>query len=256
MVCCGASSALWNIKSARAPATVTCASACGPATGSPSETWNPRGRSQSSAACRRSRTRSSGARFPPSATGRSNIPACGSSTLNSMLIRSCSSVAYVNHHRGRSGRISSHNFASGENAAAMFARLRSHEARDGAHCRHRYAADGMRRRRSVRGPAEGVPRTQRRTTPPEPEPDVKELVRVGADTLFTGDPSALEVSRPRRIAGRGFDACVKAVVPGAADGQPRPVTVLVTIEHGKLADRHRATAQDRCGRDTYEPVKA
>ena len=82
--------------------------------------------------------------------------------------------------------------------------------------------------------------------PPEPEPDVKELVRVGADTLFTGHPSALEVSRPRRIAGRGFDVCVKAVVPGAVDGQPRPVTVLVTIEHGKLADRHRATAQDRC----------
>jgi len=91
--------------------------------------------------------------------------------------------------------------------------------------------------------------------PPEPEPDVKELVRVGADTLFTGHPSALEVSRPRRIAGRGFDACVKALVPGAVDGEPRPVTVLVTIEHGKLADRHRATAQDRCGRDTYESVK-
>jgi hypothetical protein len=91
--------------------------------------------------------------------------------------------------------------------------------------------------------------------PPEPEPDVKELVRVGADTLFTGHPSALEVSRPRRIAGRGFDVCVKAVVPGAVDGEPRPVTVLVTIEHGKLADRHRATAQDRCAEDTYEPVK-
>src|SRR4051812_42827338 len=90
---------------------------------------------------------------------------------------------------------------------------------------------------------------------PEPEPDVKELVRVGADTLFTGHPSALEVARPRRIAGRGFDVCVKAMVPGAVDGEPRPVTVLVTIEHGKLADRHRATAQDRCARDSYEPVK-
>ena len=29
--------------------------------------------------------------------------------------------------------------------------------------------------------------------PPEPEPDVKELVRVGADTLFTGHPSALDL---------------------------------------------------------------
>ena len=89
--------------------------------------------------------------------------------------------------------------------------------------------------------------------PPEPEPDVKELVRVGADTLFTGHPSALEVSRPRRIAGRGFDACVKALVPGAVDGQPRPVTVLVTIEHGKLADRHRATAQTAAGEIPTNP---
>ena len=91
--------------------------------------------------------------------------------------------------------------------------------------------------------------------PPEPEPDVKELVRAGADTLFTGHTSALEVARPRRVAGRGFAVCVKAVVPGAVDGQSRPVTVLVMIEHGKLADRHRATAQDRCAEDTYEPVK-
>ena len=47
--------------------------------------------------------------------------------------------------------------------------------------------------------------------PPEPEPDVKELIRAGADTLFTGHPSAVAVSRPRRVAGRGFDVCVKAV---------------------------------------------
>jgi hypothetical protein len=63
------------------------------------------------------------------------------------------------------------------------------------------------------------------------------------------------VSRPRRVAGRGFDVCVKAVVPGAIDGEPRPVTVLVTIEHGKLTERHRATSQDRCAADTYEIVR-
>jgi hypothetical protein len=91
--------------------------------------------------------------------------------------------------------------------------------------------------------------------PPEPEPDVKELIRAGADTLFTGHPSGVSVSRPRRMAGRGFDVCVKAVVPGAMDGEPRPVTILVTIEHGKLAERHRATPQDRCAADTYELVR-
>ena len=49
---------------------------------------------------------------------------------------------------------------------------------------------------------------------PEPEPDVKELVRAGADTLFTAHPTAVAVSRPHRLAGRGFSACVKAMVVG------------------------------------------
>jgi hypothetical protein len=37
--------------------------------------------------------------------------------------------------------------------------------------------------------------------PPEPEPDVKELVRVGADTLFTGHPSALDVEPQQVVPG-------------------------------------------------------
>jgi hypothetical protein len=57
---------------------------------------------------------------------------------------------------------------------------------------------------------------------PEPEPDVKELVRVGADMLFTAHPTAVAVSRPHRIEGRGFSACVKS--------------------HGRRADEPRAAA--------------
>jgi len=30
----------------------------------------------------------------------------------------------------------------------------------------------------------------------------------------------------------------------------------VTIEHDKLVDRHRATAQDGCERESYEKVEA
>jgi hypothetical protein len=90
---------------------------------------------------------------------------------------------------------------------------------------------------------------------PDPEPDVKELVRAGADKLFTGHPSSVAVARPRRISGQEFNVCVKAVVPGAIDGEPRPITILITIEHGKLTDRHRATSQDRCAADAYELVK-
>jgi hypothetical protein len=89
---------------------------------------------------------------------------------------------------------------------------------------------------------------------PDPEPDVKAWVHANADTLFTAHPSALAVSRPRRITGRGFSICVKAIVVGPMNPAPQPITLLVIIEHGKLADRHRATAQDGCATETYEKV--
>jgi len=90
---------------------------------------------------------------------------------------------------------------------------------------------------------------------PEPEPDVKELVRAGADTLFTAHPTAVAVSRPHRMAGRGFSACVKAMVVGPMNPDPQPVTLLVTIDHGKFIDRHRATSQDGCASESYERVE-
>ena len=90
---------------------------------------------------------------------------------------------------------------------------------------------------------------------PEPEPDVKELVRAGADTLFTAHPTAVAVSRPHRMTGHGFSACVKAMVVGPMNPDPQPVTLLVTINHGKFIDRHRATSQDGCASESYERVE-
>jgi hypothetical protein len=90
---------------------------------------------------------------------------------------------------------------------------------------------------------------------PEPEPNVKELVRAGADTLFTAHPTAVAVSRPHRLAGRGFSACVKAMVVGPMNPDPQPITLLVTIDHGKFTDRHRATSQDGCASESYEKVE-
>ena len=90
---------------------------------------------------------------------------------------------------------------------------------------------------------------------PEPEPDVKELVRAGADTLFTAHPTAVAVSRPHRMAGRGFSACVKAMVVGPMNPDPQPITLRVTIDHGKFTDRHRATSQDGCASESYERVE-
>ena len=91
--------------------------------------------------------------------------------------------------------------------------------------------------------------------PPAPEPDAKELVRVGANTLSTAHPMAVAVSRPRRVTDQEFSVCVKANVSSLIDGQARPVTLLVRIEHGKLADRHRAAAHDGCEIETYEKVE-
>jgi hypothetical protein len=89
---------------------------------------------------------------------------------------------------------------------------------------------------------------------PEPETDAKELLRAGADTLFMEHPNTVAVSRPRRILGRGFSVCVTAVVAGQLNAEPRPVTLLVIIEQGKLADRRRATSYDGCATETYENV--
>lgn len=89
---------------------------------------------------------------------------------------------------------------------------------------------------------------------PEPEPDAKELIRANADTLFTAHPGTLAVARPKRITGRGFSVCVKAVVAGAINPEPQPITLVVIIEHGKLTDRRRATAQDGCEGERYDKV--
>jgi len=55
---------------------------------------------------------------------------------------------------------------------------------------------------------------------------------------------------------RGFSACVKGMVVGPMNPEPQPITLLVMIEHGKFADRHRATSQDGCATETYEKVEA
>jgi hypothetical protein len=91
--------------------------------------------------------------------------------------------------------------------------------------------------------------------PAEPELDVKELIRANADTLFTAAPTALAVARPKRITGRGFSVCVNAVVAGALNTRPQPITLIVIIERGKLADRRRATPEDGCAHETYEKVE-
>jgi hypothetical protein len=73
--------------------------------------------------------------------------------------------------------------------------------------------------------------------------------------LFTAHPTALAVSPPKSITGRGYSVRVKAVVAGPMDPAPQPITLFVIIERGKLADRRRALPQDGCARETYEKVE-
>jgi hypothetical protein len=45
------------------------------------------------------------------------------------------------------------------------------------------------------------------------------------------------------------------MVVGPMNPDPQPITLLVTIDHGKFTDRHRATSQDGCATEAYEKVE-
>lgn len=92
--------------------------------------------------------------------------------------------------------------------------------------------------------------------PPESAPDVKELVRSGVMALFTSHVKVVAVSPPRRNpSGTGWTACAKATVPAPMSNRPEPVTLVVSIEHGRLWDRRRAAPEDGCEALPYERVE-
>lgn len=94
-----------------------------------------------------------------------------------------------------------------------------------------------------------MPKGFREPTPeppaPEVEPDVKELIRANADTLFTARPGALAVAPPKRITGRGFSVCVKAVVAGPitpSRNRSRSSSSSSAVSSPTAAARRRRTA--------------
>jgi len=92
--------------------------------------------------------------------------------------------------------------------------------------------------------------------PPESAPDVKELVRSGGMALFTSHPRVVAISPPRRNpTGNGWTACVKAAVQAAMSNRTEPVTLVVSIERGRLWYRRRATPDDGCEALPYERVE-
>jgi hypothetical protein len=93
--------------------------------------------------------------------------------------------------------------------------------------------------------------------PPEPQPDVKRLVREKLDSVFTAAsyPHAVRVSPAHHEPqGPGWTACVRAELTSVM-GQPLGTeTYRITISGGVIDDRRRAEADDNCVSETYEPI--
>src|SRR4030081_3482268 len=92
---------------------------------------------------------------------------------------------------------------------------------------------------------------------PDPEPDVKKLLRDKLDSVFTAasHPRHVRVSPPRRaLNGPGWTACVKAEVTSVVGRSLGTQTYLATISGGIILDRRRVEADDNCGSETYEGI--
>jgi len=93
--------------------------------------------------------------------------------------------------------------------------------------------------------------------PPDPAPDVKQLVRGKLEQVFvaTSLPGGVRVSPPHRdVRGQGWTACVRAELNSATGGARGTQTYRITIEDGMILDRRRVGNEDNCVSERYEPV--
>ena len=92
---------------------------------------------------------------------------------------------------------------------------------------------------------------------PDPQPDVKQLVRDKLDAVFTAasHPRHVRVSPPRRDPkGPGWTVCVKAELTSVTGKPLGTQTYLTTISGGVILDRRRVEADDGCAAEAYEGV--
>ena len=93
--------------------------------------------------------------------------------------------------------------------------------------------------------------------PPEPPPDVRELVRQNLNSVFTAasNPRRVRVSPPRReLRGAGWTACVKAELTSVINKPLGTETYRITISGGTIVDRRRVEPEDNCASETFEPI--
>ena len=93
--------------------------------------------------------------------------------------------------------------------------------------------------------------------PPEPTPDVRQLVRERLDSVFvaSSSPQQVQVSPPHHdLCGLGWTACVRAELTNTM-GKPLGLeTYRITISGGVIIDRRRAEPEDTCASETYQPI--
>jgi hypothetical protein len=93
--------------------------------------------------------------------------------------------------------------------------------------------------------------------PPEPPPDVRDLVRKHLDFVFTAasNPRQVRVSPPlHEPNGSGWIACVRADLT-SVNGRPLGAeTYRITISGGVIVDRRRAEEDDNCASENFEPI--
>jgi hypothetical protein len=93
--------------------------------------------------------------------------------------------------------------------------------------------------------------------PPEPLPDVGQIVREKLDAIFvpSSNPQRVRVSPPRHdLRGLGYNACVRADLTSAIGKPLGEETYRISIAGGTIIDRRRAEPEDTCSTETYQPI--
>jgi hypothetical protein len=94
--------------------------------------------------------------------------------------------------------------------------------------------------------------------PPEPQPDVKQMVRENLDSVFvaSSNPRAVQVSPPHpNLRGPGWIACVRAELTNAVGKPLGTETYRISIESGVILDRQRVATDDNCVSETFESIQ-
>jgi hypothetical protein len=93
--------------------------------------------------------------------------------------------------------------------------------------------------------------------PPEPQPDVRQMVHDQLDSIFVAqsNPQDVRVSSPHHDPrGPGWTACVRAEVVSATGKPLGTQTYRLTIDEGVISDRIRVGPEDNCDSEAYRPI--